>query len=297
VLIFLRLLARLPLSVLHGLGALAGNVVYWMSPRYRRRLRENLGAAIPNASAHSNVLLPAAIAEAGKAMLETPAVWFKPPSWVNAMMVKIEDWGRIEALLARGKGIVFLTPHLGCFEITAQYYALHYPITVMFRPPRKEVLAPLMTAGRGRPNLIPVPANARGVRALLKALKRGEAIGMLPDQAPREGEGAWADFFGRPAYTMTLAGRLLRASGAPVVLAFAERLPRGEGYHLHLEEGPVPVESDASGETYETALNRALEKLIRQCPAQYLWAYDRYKIPKGASSKASSPNAGIGNNG
>jgi KDO2-lipid IV(A) lauroyltransferase len=293
VLIFLRLLAILPLRALHALGAFAGNVVYWASPRYRRRLRENLGTAMPNSSAKSDVdsgsLLPVAIAEAGKAMFETPAVWFKPPSWVNAVMVKIDDWARIEALLARGKGIVFLTPHLGCFEITAQYYALHHPITVLFRPPRKDILAPLMAAGRGRSNLIPVPANARGVRALLKALKRGEAIGMLPDQAPAAGEGAWADFFGRPAYTMTLAGRLLRSSGAPVVLAFAERLPHGAGYHLHLEQGPVPAESDANGETYETALNRALEKLISRCPAQYLWAYDRYKTPKRAR-----PESGAG---
>lgn len=197
------------------------------------------------------------------------------------MVTEIEGRGLIETALKRGKGILFLTPHLGCFEITAQYYALNRPITVLYRPPRKKVLEPLMLAGRTRRNLALAPANAKGVRALLKALKRGEAIGMLPDQAPREGEGAWADFFGRPAYTMTLAGRLARATGAPVILAFAERLPYGRGFRLWLEAGPEPVE----GVSFETAMNRALEKLIRHCPGQYLWAYDRYKTPKSSQPK------------
>jgi KDO2-lipid IV(A) lauroyltransferase len=274
------LLALLPLRLLHALGALGGWLVYWLSPRYRRRLRENLAAAFPD----SPELLPVAIAEAGKAAFETPAVWFRPASSTAAMAVKVDGWDVVEAVLARGKGILFLTPHLGCFEITAQYYALHHPLTILYRPPRKQILEPLMMAGRARPNLTPVPANVRGVRALLKALKRGEAIGMLPDQAPQAGEGAWADFFGRPAYTMTLAARLLSATGAPVMLAFAERLPRGAGFRLWLEEGPPFVE----GVPYEAALNRALEQLIRRCPGQYLWGYDRYKVPRGSAPQAAS---------
>lgn len=280
-LVLFRLLALLPLRVLHALGALGGWLVYWLSPRYRRRLRENLAAAFPN----SPGLLPAAIVEAGKAAFEIPAIWFRPAT--AAMAVRVGDWSVVESVLARGKGILFLTPHLGCFEITAQYYALLHPLTILYRPPRKQILEPLMMAGRARPNLTPVPANVRGVRALLKALKRGEAIGMLPDQAPQAGEGAWADFFGRPAYTMTLAARLVRATGAPVMLAFAERLPHGEGFHIWFAEGPPLVE----GVPYEAAMNRALEQLIRRCPAQYLWAYDRYKVPRGAMPPAAAGEA------
>jgi KDO2-lipid IV(A) lauroyltransferase len=268
-----RLLGRLPLRLLHALGAAGGWLVYLLSARYRARLKANLAAAIPN----SDGMLPIAIAEAGKAAFETPAVWFREPSAAFTMVKDVEGWGLVEAALARGKGILFLTPHLGCFEITAQYYALKHPMTVLYRPPRKQILEPLMLAGRGRPNLTPAPANARGLRLLLKALQRGEAVGMLPDQAPRAGEGTWADFFGRPAYTMTLAARLVSATGATVLPAFAERLPRGRGFRIFIEEGPKL----AAGESFEAAMNRGLEQLIRRCPGQYFWAYDRYKIPKG----------------
>jgi Kdo2-lipid IVA lauroyltransferase/acyltransferase len=276
-LILMRLLAVLPLRVLHTMGAAGGWLVYLSSAQYRERLRTNLASAIPG----SDKLLHEAIEEPGKAVMETPAIWCRSEQQIKAMVATDESWQLLEAGLAQGKGLMFLAPHLGCFEVTAQFYALQRRITVMYRRPRKAILEPILFAGRSRANMVPVPADVTGVRALLKALRRGEAIGILPDQAPREGEGAWADFFGRPAYTMTLAGKLLRATGAPVIFAYAERLPRGRGYHLHLEQGPTPQESVP----YELALNRAIEHMVLRSPGQYLWGYDRYKVPKGSSPK------------
>ena len=273
-----RLLALLPLSVLHRLGALCGRLVYLVSPRYRRYLSTNLRAA----GFTEPALLPQAIAEAGKSLLELPAIWLRPHATVAGWVVQRTGWELVEAALARRRGIIFLTPHLGCFEITAQYYACHAPaaapLTALYRRPKKKTLEPLMLAGRKRPNLRLASADLRGVRVLLRALKQGEAIGILPDQAPGVGEGVWAEFFGRPAYTMTLAGRLAEASGAQLILAYAERLPQGKGYHLHLAPMPAPL----AGESPARALNRALEELIRLCPAQYLWGYNRYKVPAGA---------------
>ncbi len=273
-----RGLAALPLSALHRLGALFGRLVYLVSPRYRHYFRANLRAA----GYTDGALLSRAIAEAGKGLLELPAIWLRPHETVADWVVQVTGWGLVEAALARRRGIIFLTPHLGCFEITAQYYAYrapaNAPLTVLYRPPKKKAVEPLMLAGRDRPNLRVAGANLRGVRILLRALKQGEAIGILPDQAPGVGEGEWAEFFGRPAYTMTLAGRLAEASGAQVILAFAERLPQGRGYHLQLSAMPQPL----AGESPARALNRALEGLIRLCPAQYGWGYNRYKVPAGA---------------
>ncbi|TAK66054.1 MAG: lysophospholipid acyltransferase family protein [Betaproteobacteria bacterium] len=272
-----RGLAALPLSALHRLGALCGRMVYLASPRYRRYFRANLRAA----GYADGALLSRAIAEAGKGLLELPAIWLRPHETVAGFVVQVSGWELVETALARRRGIIFLTPHLGCFEITAQYYAYrapaNAPITVLYRSPKKKAVEPLMLAGRARPNLRLASADLKGVRILLRALKKGEAIGILPDQAPGVGEGEWAEFFGRPAYTMTLAGRLAGA-GARVILAYAERLPRGQGYHLHLEAMPEPL----AGESLARALNRALEGLIRQCPAQYGWSYNRYKVPAGA---------------
>ena len=275
-----RLLAALPLSLLHRLGALCGRIVYIVSARYRRYLRTNLHAAGYTEPA----LLRQAIAEAGKGLLELPAIWLRPHAEVANLVTGVTGWDLVEAALAARRGIIFLTPHLGCFEITAQYYASRAPadspLTALYREPKKKAVEPLMLAGRDRPNLHLASADLRGVRMLLRALRQGEAIGILPDQAPGVGEGEWAQFFGRPAYTMTLVGRLMRTSQAQTILAFAERLPAGRGYHLHL----APMPEALAGEAAARTLNRALEELIRKCPAQYFWAYNRYKVPAGVQA-------------
>lgn len=275
-----RLLALLPLSVLHRLGALVGWLAYLVSPRYRRCLSDNLRAAGVGGTA----LRREAVAEAGKGLLELPAIWLRPHQTVARWVSEVSGWDLVEAALARRRGIIFLTPHLGCFEITAQYYAWRAPagapLTALYRPPKKKMVEPLMLAGRNRPNLHLASTDLKGVRVLMRALKRGEAIGILPDQAPGVGEGEWAQFFGRPAYTMTLVGRLAAVSGAQTILAYAERLRGGRGYHLHL----APMPASLAGESPARTLNRALEGLIRRCPAQYLWGYNRYKVPAGVQA-------------
>ena len=173
---------------------------------------------------------------------------------------------------------MFLTPHLGCFEVTAQYYSHRAPISVLYRPPKQAWLQTMIEEGRARPQLYLAPADLSGVRTLIKALRRGEAVGMLPDQAPRRGEGRWIDFFGRPAYTMTLAGKLSE-SGAAVVLAWGERLPDGAGFRLHFMPPEHPVEG--SVEERAACISREMERLILKCPEQYLWGYNRYKQRRG----------------
>jgi KDO2-lipid IV(A) lauroyltransferase len=270
----LRLAARLPLSLLHRLGSVLGWAVYGMSPTYRRHLRENLAqAGYTEARVRRE-----AIAAAGRMVAELPALWFRPHESVVALVKEVEGLDAALAAHAQGRPVVFLTPHMGCFEVAAQYAASRMPITVLYRPPKIGWLEPLMQEGRARPNVHLVPADVSGVRAVLAALKRGEAAGFLPDQVPGEGEGEWADFFGRRAYTMTLAARLAGRDGVLCFLAYAKRLPRGAGYAIAIRPYPesTPQESPIR------RLNRALEALVRECPEQYLWGYNRYKTPKGA---------------
>ena len=210
--------------------------------------------------------------ENGKGALETFAIWFKPQQKVLKWVKGTTGWEHVDAALQAGKGIIFLTPHLGCFEITSLYYGANNPMAVLYRPPRQAWLMPLITGGRQRGKIALAPANSQGVKQLLQALKRGEAIGILPDQAPLEGEGEWAPFFGRPAYTMTLASKLAQKTGAQVLMAFGERLSFGRGYHIHIR----PIAS--GGINTPTLLNVEIERSIQECPAQYLWSYDRYKV-------------------
>ena len=271
------LAARFPLLILHALGAVLGWAMYGLSPTYRRHLRENLQAAGYRDSATRH----AAIAGAGRLLAELPAVWLRPRAEVAALVRRVDGREHVDAAHAAGKGIVFLTPHLGCFEIAAKIAAEEFPITVLYRTPKIAWLQPMIEQGRGQDNVRLARADLSGVRELLAALARKEAVGILPDQVPGEGEGDWVEFFGQPAYTMTLAAKLSARPGRVCLLAFGERLPRGEGYVLHIR----PLPAAEPGESALRRMNSALEALIRECPGQYLWGYNRYKRPKGAPGK------------
>ena len=270
-----RILSAFPLRFLHALGAALGWLVYALSPSYRRRMRDNMALAGFSAQ------LPQAVSESGKAIVELAFVWCAKPERVNAHAT-VENWDYVQSVLDAGRGIVFLTPHLGCFEITAQQIALRTPITVMYRPPRKSALKPLVEGARARHNLHLAPANLSGVRILAKTLKKGLPIGVLPDQVPQEGEGVWADYFGRSAYSMTLPAKLAQLGKADVILVYAERLPKGRGFVVRF----VPFEGDLSGTPAEQAraVNKSMEDLIARAPAQYFWSYNRYKQPDGVEA-------------
>jgi KDO2-lipid IV(A) lauroyltransferase len=275
-----RLLSALPLRLLHVLGAALGWLAYVLSPTYRRNLQENLALAFPGES--GSALRRAAVGHAGRQALEPLWLWHRPQRQGIEFVVQVSGWELVQAARARGEGIVFFTPHLGCFEITAQYLAKDAPITVLYRPPRQQWLQPLIEAGRGRGNVRLARADVGGVRVLMRALKHGEAIGLLPDQVPGKGEGAWVDFFGRPAYTMTLGARLSEVGRTAVLFTYGERLPGGRGFHVHFLAPPVPI--TGSVDQRATAINRCIEELIRRCPGQYLWGYNRYKKPAGADA-------------
>jgi Kdo2-lipid IVA lauroyltransferase/acyltransferase len=281
--ILLRLLARLPLSWLHAAGTALGWAIYLLSPRYAARTRENLlFCGVWQSESEYENLLNRSIAESGKAALEVIAVWFRPLEEVRKLVRCEAPLWPIENAEALGKGVIYLTPHLGCFEATGHWLSGRGPLTALYRPPKIAALEPYIKAGRKRGPVSLAPANLAGVRMLLKALKRGESIFILPDQAPGAGEGAWAKFFGRDAYTMTLVGRLVEASGAPVIMIAGQRLLGGVGYTIHMEN----IVADLTGEGGPRNLNAAVENFVRRMPEQYLWSYNRYKVPAGVTPPA-----------
>jgi Kdo2-lipid IVA lauroyltransferase/acyltransferase len=278
--------ASLSLATLHTVGGVLGKLVFWLSPTYRRRLRENLAQA----GYRDPTLVREAAAEAGKQGLETPWIWMRPRSDIVAR-TEVANMSIADAALADGRPVMFLPPHLGCFEVTAQFYAAFRPeaktrpITVLYRIPRKAILREIVATGRAAEGLKLAPADLKGVRMLMKAMKAREVVGILPDQVPSLGEGAWAPFFGRWAYTMTLPARLARQFDAIVLFVYGERLPGGRGYRIHLRRLAEPFTGDLAHDA--ALMNRGLEALIRERPAQYLWGYNRYKVPAGAEAPPS----------
>ena len=280
-----RLLARLPLPLLHGLGVVLGWLIYWAPGRHAARMRNNLvesGVCTPGRDCRR--LLRRAIGESGKGIIELAAVWLRPHDQVVKFVRGTTGWDAIDAARAAGKGVILLSPHIGCFEIINLYCASRHPFTAMYKPPRQPVLDELMLAGRQRGQAMLVPTDLSGVRALLTALKRHEAIGVLPDQVATSGDGVWAPFFGRPAFTPTLVASLQRKTGAAAFFVAAERLGRGRGFHLHAFplEGLLPEDKVAAA----TLINQRVEAVVRRFPAQYLWSYNRYKRPGGAPPPA-----------
>ncbi|MBL8278013.1 MAG: lysophospholipid acyltransferase family protein [Pelomonas sp.] len=284
-----RLLSRLPLAVLHALGALLGWLVYLASATYRRRFQANVAqAGIPWAQARP------AIAAAGRMAAELPWLWVGQRGKPLGTALQWDGGELIAQALAEKRGLVMLTPHLGCFEICAQAIAERYttpesPITVLYRPARQAALRDVMAGSRERPGLATAPASLAGVRQMIRALRRGEVIGLLPDQVPPDGLGVWAPFFGQPAYTMTLAARLVQQTGAAVLLIWGERRPGGQGFVVHVLPAPE-IAPDAPAEAAAATVNAAMESLIRRAPGQYLWGYHRYKQPRGLDIGAAPDN-------
>ena len=276
-LLLMRLMAWLPLPLVHGLGWLLGWLRYLTSPQHAKLLRENLenSGVCPDAATLRQTRRKA-IGESGKVLLESLAIWQRDESTLLSWVHSLDGWGVVEEALAEGKGIIFLTPHLGCYEITSIFYGSQRPITVLYRAPKQKWLLPLIVAGRTRGQATLAVAKLHGVRELLRTLRQKHAIGILPDQIPAKGEGEWAPFFGRPAYTMTLASRLAEKTGAPVIMVFSERLSWGRGFRIHFNRLPQGAINSVEG------LNAAIEAQVRQCPAQYLWSYHRYKIRRRA---------------
>lgn len=262
-----------------------GWLAYALSPSYRSRLKTN--AALAGVAVAER---RAAVADAGRLVMELPRLWLRPREKPIADPVRWEGAELLESLLDHGRGLVLLTPHMGSFEVSAQAYAERFgarqPITVLYRPARQAWLRQLEETARARPALATAPANLSGVRLMMRALRRGETVGLLPDQVPPEGMGVWVPFFGQPAYTMTLAARLVQQTGAAVAVLWTERLPQGAGYVVRATALPAPIPEQAGDEAAALAINRSMEAVIRCKPSQYLWGYHRYKQPRQAEAAA-----------
>jgi KDO2-lipid IV(A) lauroyltransferase len=273
-----RFLSSWPLPLLHALGGLLGWLVWFVSPAYRRNFRAQVAqAGLPFEQARP------AIADAGRLAAELPRLWLRPKHESCLPQVQLEGREVVDGLRAQGRGVIFFSAHCGSFELAPQALAeLYGPVTALYRPSRQPWLAKLMRVSRQRPGLAMAPASLAGIRQMLKALRSGGSVALLTDQVPPEGLGLWAPFFGRPAYSMTLAAKLALQSGAALVPVRTERLPVGRGYRMQFQ-APVPgldVTPPPDLLQAVTLVNQANEALILSLPGQYLWAYARYKQPR-----------------
>ena len=265
------LLSLLPLRVLRGLGAWGGRVAYRLDKKYARSIQTN--ARIAGYDSPAFWLENAS--HVGRGAAELAYLWSKK---VEAIVpqVKVTGWDAVEKLRAQGRGVLMLTPHMGAFELLSLWIGGRAPFVAMYRQPRIAAVESIMLAGRERFGVQMATADIKGIRVMLRQLKNNGLVGLLPDQVPDgQGEAVIANVFGQPAMTMTLPAKLLRQTGAGLVIMFAKRVNAAHRFELYFEVVDVPMSGEAA--TDALTINGYMEKLIRMAPEQYLWNYNRYK--------------------
>lgn len=270
-------LGYLPLPVSRGLGWIVG-MALWLFPNpTRRTAQENLQRCYPQQSARERKRrCRHSLVQLGQTLTDSCWVWTRSREQLVRAVRAVSGGAVFAEARARGRGVIVVSPHIGCWEMVGPYCAEQMTLTVLYRPPRLAALETVMKAGRERSGYRLAATDGRGIRSLYKALNAGQAIGILPDQAPRPGHGVLAPFFGHPARTMTLLPRLARASDAAVVFCVMERLPRGQGFHLHVLAASEAVKAP-DDVTAATAVNRDVERCVALCPDQYMWGYRRFR--------------------
>jgi KDO2-lipid IV(A) lauroyltransferase len=273
----LRILARLPLAWLHALGSLLGRALHRLPCRERRNARKNLALCFPDLTAEQHAVLHRrTLQEFGKTITELAALWCWDVERVLSLVRQVSGASLLREAIAGRQGVIVLVPHLGAWELAGLYLSRLGDATHLYRPPSESGLEAFMCRARERGGARLMAATTpQGLRAVFRALNRGEMVGMLPDQVARSRASAIAPFFGVPARTMLLVSRLAKRTGATVVFAFAERLPRHRGYHMRFLAAPEKM-ADTDPKTAASALNRGVEQCVRICPEQYQWTYRRF---------------------
>lgn len=282
----LRLAGHLPLRWLHGIGAAFGWLVWCVHGTPRARAQTSLSLALTQLSTEKRqALVRRSLVQSGKSLLEVAKIWSGDLAATLALVREVRGVELFDQALADSRGLIIAAPHLGCWELLNFWLCSRTPIAIVYRPPRQAALEPLLLKARGALAAEQVRAEGTGVRKLYKRLSAGGVVGILPDQQPKQGEGEFAPFFDTPALTIVLLSRLAQRTGAQVLFAFAERLPRGTGYCIHFLPAPDGIAAEDLP-TAVIALNRGVENCVRLAPEQYQWTYKRYSIrPPGDTRK------------
>ncbi len=281
----LRLLFRigghLPLRFLHAVGGFVGFLAWRLSGESRRLALRNIELCFPKLSpAEHRRMARTAFGHYYKSLLEYPVIWTGDRERVRQLAVEVHGRELIDQALAQEKGLVIAAMHLGSFEIGIIPMAAEYPITSMYKPLKQATLDEVSREGRSRfgARLVAI-VRRQGKRAigseLLRALKRGEIVYVLPDRDPPRGQGVFAPYFGIDAHSPVLTARLIQATGAKLLICTGERLPKGRGFVVRFTEPPAGYDS-ADVATATAALNAGMEARVRSCPEQYWWVYRRF---------------------
>jgi Kdo2-lipid IVA lauroyltransferase/acyltransferase len=271
-----RLLACFPLEGQRWWGRFLGWCAWKLPTDAARITRLNLALCFPELSTTVREQLARESLQSTAALVAESGLTFHwPASRWQALVRNVRGREHVDAALAEGRGVLVLAPHLGNWEYLALYLG-RFAALALYDPPRVAALEAAVRRARSRSGTTLLPIGVHGLRAVVQALRRGRVVALLPDQVPERRSGVHAPFFGTPALTMTLVGRLVQTAHPVVVLGTALRVDGGFDIEFEPVDPAVahPDPSESAG-----AMNRSIEALVRRHPAQYQWEYKRFKRP------------------
>lgn len=271
-----RLLASLSLKAIQSLGSVLGHAFWLTGSRMAKTTSANIALCFPELSlSEQEELARHSLVETGKTILETGACWNWSLEKCRTLIHRIEGEELFAQRCADPRGLILLMPHLCTWEILHPVLTAHTRFTAMYKPPKIRPLDTWMQTVRNRSSATMVPANRRGVTDLVKTLKTGGCIVMLPDQEPERESGDFAPFFGVETLTVSLVHGLATKTDAQLLLVNAKRLPDGKGFDVVFRDANAVNVEDLRESL--TAMNAIIETAVREIPAQYQWEYKRFK--------------------
>jgi len=271
------LFSSLPFSLVLKIGGVFGWILWAFNGEMRQVAEKNITLCFPDFSdAEKKNLVKKSLIETGKNITEITIIWCKPKKIISSLVTKVEGEEHVKNAIDAGRGVIILAPHLGAWEMIGLYVSSKFPMTSMYRPPEMQGLEDFVRNGRTKFEANLVPTDGKGVRELLSALKKGEVIGILPDQDPGKIGGEFSSFFGVAANTATLTSKLAAKTKADVIGCFAQRNKNRTGYEIYFAPANKLVNEKEISLSLK-AMNEEVEKLILKCPEQYQWSYKRFK--------------------
>jgi len=270
--------SAMPLAMNHRIGAAIGWLAWTTHTNLRTITLINLSLCFPDWSEEEKRRIgKASLIETGKTLTESFWLWKRPNSDVGERLTIVEGEHLLRAAQASSQGLIIATPHMGSWETCCLPLVTDEPVTCFYKPPRMNAIEPLIIAGRKNMGSELARLDPVGIKHVLKKLKQGSTIGILPDQEPDLANGCFTPFFSQPANTMTLLAKFADKTHSLVLFCYARRLPKGEGWHLHYLP-PTEGVADRDKAIATQALNTSVETCVLECPEQYMWNYKRFRL-------------------
>jgi KDO2-lipid IV(A) lauroyltransferase len=273
----LRLIYWLPLAISRRMGVGLNRLIYRFSSKKRRIMRTNLSFAYPELSPDElTQLIVHTNQQSGQLIAEFALAWFGDKTSILKQINRVTNDAIIKQSMSNNAPVIVVAPHLGNWEFFVQWVQINYPMFGLYSASRLPQLDQLLFHARSKFGCQPFPADPKGVLNLLRNIKKGGMMVILPDQVPQKGSGVYAPFYGQPAYTMTLLHKLLKKSGATLLFAECIRNNDRMDFDIQIEAANFDTE-EPDVEIFNTGLNRQIESMINRNPSQYVWDYKRYK--------------------